>query len=154
MNDFDIVVICVCVLLLAMKATREGALILLASNLIYFVLIIDTKWTVYYSVLALLNIVTGIFLQDKYKISAFCSYSLVIVSVLGFWLRYKNYPPDLFNVICWIILSIQLIFFIPRILSHGRDGNNFKYPVAFLDGLDRCAAHDTMRYKQKRRQAR
>jgi len=134
----------VCVLLLINKASRSGAIILIIGKGIYYLAIVGISPLLYYSLAASLNLIMGLFLHDEYKMPALCAYLLVPVNVLGFYLWYDYYPPDLYNVISVIILSIQLLLLSTRILTHGRSRDNIKHPLAFPDGFDSRQACDTM----------
>ena len=140
----DWAILAVCLLLLINKATREGAFILISAKVIYSLFIIDRSATLYYSLVAALNLVAGILLQYKYKIAAFCAYLLVPVNVLGFYLWVNYYSPDLYNVISGIIIIIQLIAISMRLLTHGRTRDNNQHPLAFPHGFDSRQACDTM----------
>jgi hypothetical protein len=144
MTIYDIAMIVVCLLLLINKASREGALILIIGKAVYYLFIIDVSPLLYYSLAATLNLVMGVFLHYEYKISALCAYLLVPVNVLGFYLWYDYYPPDLYNVISVIILTIQLIWVATRILTHGRSRYSDKHSLAFPAGFDSRQESGTM----------
>ena len=144
MNTVDWAILVICVLLLINKATREGAFIFISAKVIYSLFIIDTSATFYYSLTAALNLISGMFLQYKYKMAAICAFLLVPVNVLGFYLWVNYYPPDLYNVISVIIIVIQLIAISTRLLTHGSSRDNNQHPLAFVHGFNSNKACGTM----------
>lgn len=147
MLEYHYIILSVIVAIM-IKAPNHGAFILLCGigfdALIEFIGIDKASYGYYYSIMCVANLLVGILLHKEFKIAAFCAYLLVPVNLLGFYLWVKYYPHDLYNVICAIILTIQLLAILPKGLSNGRGRNNFKHSMDGTTGFDSGKAYDTM----------
>ena len=124
--------------LLFIKASRVDALILFVIYSTYQILIINLDDVYYYSASALLNLVAANTLVNTNTRAATCSCLLVFANLIGFFLWYLYFPPDIYDVICFFILVTQLILILPKGLLNGL-GYNIKHIVAksaFFDGTE------------------
>ena len=124
--------------LLFIKASRVDALILFVIYSTYQILIINLDDVYYYSASALLNLVAANTLVNTNTSAATCSCLLVFANLIGFFLWYLYFPPDIYDVICFFILVTQLILILPKGLLNGL-GYNIKHIVAksaFFDGTE------------------
>ncbi len=144
-NIQDVMIMFVCFLLLIPKASRDAAIVLIVGKSIYYMFIVGISPLLYYSLAATLNLFMGNALRYEYKIPAICAYVLIPVNVLGFYLWVNYYPPDLYNVISVIIITIQLIAISMRLITHGSSRDNNQHPLALVHGFNSNKACGTMR---------
>ena len=105
--------------LLLVKPSRLGAFILLADQYVYYTLVLDVPFFYYYSICALINLITGAILQDKYFKSAMCSYLLVFVNIYGYLIWYNYIPPISYDMLSAVVVIAQLIGIFPDELYNG-----------------------------------
>lgn len=118
------------------KASFWGAFTLYSSYSVYSVFIIPLQDIYYYSCAATLTFIVGLILQRYYFVAAICSYSLVLVNIVGYWLYENYYEPALYDNISAIILLIQLSSLLPKGLLNGLR-RNYKHSLVkppFFDG--------------------
>jgi len=125
------------------KASKSDAFVLFRAYLIYQFAIVDLPAEAYYSCTAFMNLIVGIILHHRNVSGALCSYSLIFVNCLGFYLWYKYSPPTLYDNISLIILILQLVAITPRGLLNGIRCH-LKPPVAISNGFDSIKARVTM----------
>lgn len=113
MYYYQYLIILVLIVLLFVRASRYGALILLIDQLSYLLFISDISAEAYYSLSATINILAGFALHKKYKLSAICSYCLVFINIYGYGLWYLYYPPLSYDVVTSLVVVIQLIGILP-----------------------------------------
>jgi len=130
-------------LLLFNGASRSGAFILFVAYCFYEKNIVDLSATYYYSGSSLLNLIVGLTLFHERKAAAICSYFLVILNVFGYLLWYGYYPPAIYDNIALIILSMQLVFILPKGMVNGLR-SDIKYIVAKSAIFNRIKTSVTM----------
>lgn len=135
-------------LLLLKRVAITAAFILFIAYFFYDRYIIDLDGVYYYSCSALLNLLTGMVLQLINKPAAICSYMLVHLNVLGFFLWYNYYPPDIYDNIAIVILVAQLILILPKGLINGL-GYNSKHIMAKSGGFDGTKTRITVHKDKK-----
>ncbi len=110
----------ICLLLFSKdKASSIDAFVLVIAYLFYASFIVKAPDILYYSYAAFMNLIVGIILQPRNTHAAICSYSLVLCNVLGFFLWYNYYDPDLYDNIALLILALQTITILPTRLLNG-----------------------------------
>jgi len=111
------------------RDSQFSAVILVVAYLFYQAFIVGTPYILYYSYAAFLNLIVGMTLQDRNKYAAICSYSLTLCNVMGFFLWYNYYEPDVYDNISLLILILQTITILPTRLLNGLR-NSIKHIVA------------------------
>ena len=137
MYSYQVFIMIVLCLLCLNKASFYGAFVILTAFCIYSPLIIPMPAMYYYSCAGLLNLIVGLILQKDYNAAATCSYSLVIVNLVGYFIYEKGYDPVLYDNISAIILIIQLSSLLPKGLLNGL-GHSNKHSLVksdFFNGL-------------------
>jgi len=124
MFDYQVVIMVALCFLCFNKASFWGAFTLYSAYSVYSVFIIPLPDIYYYSCTATITFIVGLILQRHYFVAAICSYSLVLVNVLGYWLYENMYDPLLYDNIYAIILIIQAASLLPRGLLNGLRRNN------------------------------
>ena len=124
MYSYQVIIMIVLCLLCLNKASFYGAFVILTAFCIYSPLIIPMPAMYYYSCAGLLNLIVGLILQKDYTTTATCSYSLVVVNLIGYFIYEKGYDPVLYDNISAIILIIQLSSLLPKGLLNGFGHNN------------------------------
>jgi len=133
MFSYQIVLMFVLVGLCFRKASFWGAFTLYILYAIYFLIVIPLPGELYYSFTAAIALSAGLLLHRHYFVSAICSYSLVLVNVLGYWLYENMYDPFIYDNIYQIILIIQVAALtLP--------------PGALLNGLRRYLKHSMAKF--------
>jgi hypothetical protein len=123
------------VALLLNKASKSDAFVLFVAYSFYQLFIVDLGAIYYYSCTSLLNLSVGLVLHHKNKYAAICSYSLIFVNILGFFLWYQYLPPTIYDNISLVILIIQLITITPKGLLNGFR-YNIQHPNSSSNGFD------------------
>ena len=95
------------------KDSQSSAAILIVAYLFYQAFIVGTPFILYYSYAAFLNLIVGIILQKRNPYAAICSYGLTLCNVMGFFLWYNYYDPDVYDNISLLILILQTITILP-----------------------------------------
>lgn len=124
MHSYQAIIMIVLCLLCLNRASFNGAFVILIAFCIYSPLIIPMPAMYYYSCAGLLNLIVGLVLQKDYNSTAMCSYSLVVVNLVGYFIYEKGYDPVLYDNISAIILIIQLSSLLPKGLLNGFGHNN------------------------------
>jgi len=119
MNIWQVIIFLLIFLLIFNEASRYDAFILFVAYSFYQLSIVDLDAIYYYSCASLLNLSVGFILHHKNKYAAICSYSLIFVNILGFFLWYQYLPPTIYDNISLVILIIQLITITPKGLLNG-----------------------------------
>lgn len=119
MTEIQWILFAVIYVLIFNRASELGAIVLFTAYSFYALFVIDLDAVYYYSVTALINLCSGLALHANNKYTAICSYFLVVINLLGFWLWYQYLPPALYDNICLAILFIQVITIIPKGLLNG-----------------------------------
>ena len=130
-------------MLLLRKASKNDAFILFSAICFYNAFIINLDATSYYICSALLNLIVGMSLQFINKRASLCSYALVLVNALGFYLWYNYYPPLVYDNIFMLIVILQVAFILPRGTLNGLR-NYIKHIVVGLTVFNRNQSHVTM----------
>jgi hypothetical protein len=108
----------------------------------YFV--IDAEgYNKYYILMGCTTLIVGIAIQYEFKIAAMCSYLLVFVNVIGYYLWYKHYSHDLYEVISAIILITQFLSILPKALFNGITRPNDRYSLDGATGFDGRSSYET-----------
>ena len=129
MNYLQWIVFFIIFSLLFNKASRVDAFILFVAYIIYELFIVNLDATYYYSFTALLNLCVGLALHNRNNNAAICSYTLVPWNVVGYYIWYAYYDPDIYDNMSLVILLLQLMFVIPKRLLNGLR-NNIKHTMA------------------------
>lgn len=141
MNSIDVFIIGAFIALLIPAQSRLAALVILAFNIIYFNFIIDLAWDDYYLYSATLNTILGVTLYKKYRVVAILSFSLIIVNYIGYLLSYNYYEPTIYDIMCLIIILLQIIMLTIRGLLNGIDRRYNYSPMVFLVNFDSNKNH-------------
>lgn len=108
---------------LVIKAPNKGAFYLLIRLLLsFYIVYVDIpaeQYSYYYLVCGTLDLLTGIALQKKYNNPAICSYLLVLANVYGYGTWYAYISPVSYDIICSILIILQLIGILPRAIHDG-----------------------------------
>lgn len=152
MNTSQFIIYSIIFLLLFNKASRTDAFILLLAYSIYQLKIVNLDAIYYYSCTSFLNLCVGLVLHHRNKCAAICSYSLIFVNLLGFFMWYQYLPPNIYDNISLFILIIQLITITPKGLLNGL-GHYSKYFMAKSHGFDGNQTRVTMYKNQTRKKA-
>ena len=152
MNYAQWIIYLVIVLLLFIRASKYDAFVLFVAFSVYQVFIIPVSDIYYYSCTSLLNLCVGIVLHHRNRLAALCSYSLVLLNLIGFWMWYAMFNPTVYDNISLFILTIQLFAIIPKGLVNGIR-HYFKHTMAHIVGFDcfqsRATIHKTKDEKIK-----
>ena len=147
MHPYQLIII-VALFLLLLKTKRNGEISSIIAfhiaSVAMYSFISEDYYSYYYTAMCGVSLVTGLILQDQFKVAALCAYTLVPVNVLGYFLWYRYYPHDLYNAISAILLIIQFISILPKALLNGMDANNTRRSLDVPVHFDSCSTHDTM----------
>ena len=114
MHNYQAIILLSLIALIASKASRYGALVILLELSIYYSLISDLSAIYYYSCTATLNLFVGLVLHNRYKLAALCAYALVFANLYGFFIWYQYIDPVSYDIISGILLTAQLLFLLPK----------------------------------------
>ena len=119
MYTYQYIFILIFFLLLFVKCSRFAALIFISSYFIYVPFILDLSGERYYDACALMELIKGYLLNISNKLVSYLCYVLIVINFLGFAM-YENYMDPLpYDIICSIILAVQIILLIIRPLTNG-----------------------------------
>lgn len=140
-------------LLLFNKESRVDAFILFAAYSVYMVFTfylpaISEDGFYKYSITAGLNLTVGFLLHQRNVHAAICSYTLVIVNLIGFCIWYLHLPLTDYNNFSLAVLIIQLITITPKGLTNGLRRYSECITAKFI-GRDSIQTHTTLRENQK-----
>jgi len=132
----QLVIFSLITLLLTNEASKSDAFVLFVAYSIYQLYIVDLDAIYYYSCASLLNLCVGLVLHHQNNSAAICSYSLIFVNMLGFFLWYQYLHPLVYDNISLVILIIQLIAIMPKGLLNGI-GRNIQHSASGSNGFNR-----------------
>ncbi len=138
MHTYQVFIVFSLIALMATKASRYGALVVLVELSIYYSFTAGLPAIYYYSCTATLNLLVGLILHRKYKYAAVCGYALVFVNLYGFFIWHQYISPVSYDIISGVVLIMQLLFLLPSGVVdcvRGYTGFN-KYSLAKPDDFD------------------
>ena len=105
--------------LLKFKASRFAALIFLISFSIYFPFIMPMDGEYYYRISALKDFVMFLILINRHFWVAILSFVLIITNSYGFMIYEYGYDPYSYDIMCFIIITLQIILLMTGGLLNG-----------------------------------
>lgn len=142
-------------ILLNFKASRFAALIFLFSFSIYisFILNIESnEW--YYKLSAFKELIVGFILIKRYFWVAFLSVLLIAVNSYGFMIYEYGYDPYSYDIMCFIIITLQIMLLTTRGLLNGVNRSVLPFWLVRLVNFDGFQSRVTMHKNTPNKEAK
>ena len=121
MHTYQYIYIAMFAVLLIPKASRYGAFVFLAAFAIYVTFILPIDSANYYKLSALKDFIISLLLMRCYFLIGFLSFVTIAANTYGFMIYEYGYDPDSYDIICLIIITLQLILLTTRGLLNGNN---------------------------------
>ncbi|PHR55926.1 MAG: hypothetical protein COA43_14500 [Robiginitomaculum sp.] len=135
-NIYISIIVVSLIALLTISKQRHEIIALLVYYAIgvamYFIIDVES-YNSYYVIMCISSLSLAVVIQDEFKFAALCSYLLIPINILGYFLWYKYYPHDLYSVLASCLLIIQFLSILPKAILNGTtrtNTNNYRY---FMD---------------------
>ena len=136
------------VLLILNGAVRYAALVLSLSFVFYAIFILNLSGEYYYAACAGLELLKGFLLNKKYRLVSYLCYLLILINYSG-WVLYEfSYDPFVYDILCSVILIMQVALLIMQGLLNGVNRSYRHIFVVRLINFDSGQARGTM-FKNK-----
>ena len=148
MYIYQYVFVVVFICLVFNKSTRFASLVFLCSYVFYYSLILDLSGNSYYHACAAMELVKGYVLNGRYLAISLLSYSLILINFIGFIMFEFYIEPLVYDIVCAIVLTLQILILSTRLLSNGIYRNAIPQLMVRIVNFD-CSQSRVRMFKNK-----